>query len=311
MIWQDLWQKWCEPKAFNEGYLPKADGHEVYFAEYGNPNGMPLLTTHGGPGGAVNPQRARWFDLKKYRVIMFDQRGCGKSLPFGELRHNTTENILFDMRRLLEYLQIEGKVVLHGGSWASTLMLLFAERNADRVQKMVLSQIFLADERNAKWMDEQCALFYPDIMAKLCKPLSSWQRPAEYYLKLLNADEVEKQKQALSLWGNFERQVGSLRPCLREVEEVDPVDLAYARIYTQYAAASFGLKSNEIMRNIKKIKNIPMVLIHNRLDMLCPLQGAYELAKNTNQSRLVIVPAKGHVGKLLSQTIRAEIKKFL
>lgn len=311
MLIKKLWNKWIEPKPFNSGWLPKADGHEVFFAEYGNQNGKPILVTHGGPGGCVKPMRARMFDLVKYRVIMFDQRGCGKSLPFGELKHNTTEDILFDMRRLLEYLKIEQKVILQGGSWASTLMLLFAERNPDKVEKMLLSQIFLADERNEKWIDEQCALFYPDFVEELRKPIKNWQNTAEYYLRLLNSNDENKQKKALMTYACFERLLGSVNPCFSDIDEVDENSLAYARIYAQFSANLFGIKSNEIMRNLKKIKHIPTLIVHNRLDMVCPLQGAYELAKKLENAKLVIVPEKGHVGDLLHKTIKQEIKKFL
>jgi len=311
MLLKNLINKLYEPKSFNSGWLPQADGHKVFFAEYGNPKGKPVLITHGGPGGCVKPMRARLFDLKKYRVIMFDQRGCGKSLPFGELRHNTTEDILFDMRRLLEYLNIKHKVILQGGSWASTLMLLFAERNPDKVEKMLLSQIFLADEIDEKWMEEQCSLFYPDIVEELRKPMKKWQKISEYYFDLLMSDDKVKQKKALSMYGCFERQLGNLNPCFSNLEFIDEKDLAYTRIYAQFSANSFGIKNNEIMRNIKKIKHIPTLIVHNRLDMVCPVQGAYKLAKNLDNAKLVIVPEKGHVGDLLHKTIKQEIKKFL
>lgn len=311
MLVQNLWNKLTGPRAFNSGYLPPADGHQIYYAEYGNPEGIPVISTHGGPGGCVRPHRAKLFNLRKYRIILFDQRGCGQSLPFGELRHNTTEDILFDMRRLLEHLKINQKVILYGGSWASTLMLLFAERNPDKVEKMILTQIFLADERNEKWLNEQSALFYPDILEQLRQPMKSWQNINEYYNRRLHSENTQDIKTALGTYGMFERQMGSLSPHLAETAELDETDLAYSRIYAQFAAASFGVKNNEIMRHLKKIKHIPALIIHNRLDMVCPLQGAYELAAGMENTRLVIVPEKGHVGSLLNKTIRQEIKTFL
>lgn len=311
MLVQKLWNKWTAPRAFNSGYLPAADGHRVYFAEYGNPHGIPVISTHGGPGGCFNPQRAKLFDLKKYRVILFDQRGCGKSLPFGELHHNTTEDILFDMRRLTEHLQISQKVILYGGSWGSTLMLLFAERNPDKIEKMILTQIFLADERNDKWLNEQSALFYPDILEQLRQPMKSWQNISEYYCRQLNSKKTDDIRKALGTFGMFEKQIGSLNPQLAGSCEIDEKNLAYTRIYAQFSAAAFGIKSNEIMRNLKKIKHIPTLIIHNRLDMVCPLQGAYELAHKMENARLIIVPEKGHGGPLLNKTVRRELKSFL
>jgi len=176
---------------------------------------------------------------------------------------------------------------------------------------MLLSQIFLADDRDEKWINEQSALFYPDIVEELRKPMKNWQKPAEYYLQLLLSKDEHKQMKALSLYGCFERILGSLTPHFNTVTEVDDVSLAYARIYAQFSAMSFGIKSNEIMRNVKKIKHIPTLIVHNRLDMVCPVQGAYELAKKLDNAKLVIVPEKGHVGKLLRKTVKQEIKKFL
>ncbi len=306
-----LWTKLLEPKPYHQGYLPLADGHEVWFAQYGNPQGKVVITTHGGPGGCCRASRAKMFDLRHYRVIMFDQRGCGNSKPFGELRHNTTADILFDMERLLDYLQIKEKVILQGGSWASTIMLLFAEKHPQKVEKLALSQIFLADGNSEKWEQEQCGLFYPDMLEQLKKPLQKWQTIPEYYLQQLKSNNAKQQKKALETYGMFERVLGALAPHWGHFEEVDEKGLAYMQIYAQYAAAHYYLKNNEIMREVRKIKDIPMLIVHNRLDMLCPLIGAYQLSKKIEQCRLVIVPEKGHIGKLLHKTIAGQVKKFL
>ena len=311
MFLKNLWKIWQSPVPFHQGYLPKADGHEVWYAAYGNPQGIPILTTHGGPGGYCRPERAKLFDLSKYRIIMFDQRGCGNSKPFGELKHNTTNDLLFDMERLLNHLKIDGKIILHGGSWASTLMLLFAEHHPSKVRKLLLSQIFLADEQSEKWEQEQCGLFYPDMLAQLKAPLKDWQTIPEYYYKQLTSDNIMQQKKALETYGCFERVLGNLNPHWRHIDDVDNKDLGYTRIYAQYALAHYYIKNNEIMRQLKKIKHIPTLIVHNRLDMLCPLQGAYELSQKLEKCKLVISPEKGHVGKVLHKTIRREISGFL
>lgn len=308
---QNLWKKFFVPRPFNQGYLPQTDGNEVWFAEYGNPQGEPILVTHGGPGGHCRAERARLFDLHRYRVIMFDQRGCGNSLPFGNLIHNTTDDILFDMERLLDFLKITQPVILQGGSWASTLMLLFAEHHPQRVKKLLLSQIFLADENNEKWEQEQCGLFYPDMLQQLRSPLNNWQTVPEYYFKQLLSDDIEQQKKALETYGMFERVLGALGPHWGKFETVDEKNLAYTRIYAQYAVHHYYLKNNEIMRQAKKICDIPTLIVHNRLDMLCPLKGAYELSQQLKNCKLIIVPERGHIGKLLHKTIAKEIRKFL
>lgn len=311
MFIKKMWNKWREPKPFNQGYLPIADGHEVWFSEYGNVHGEPILVTHGGPGGCCRASKALNFNLKKYRVIMFDQRGCGNSKPFGKLENNTTHDILFDIDRLLSYLKIEDKIIFSGGSWASTIALLYAQHRPDRVKKLILSQIFLADENNEKWITEQCSLFYPDKLEQLRKPLQDWQSISQYYFSQLTSDNIEQQKKALGTYACFERVLGSLSPHWRYVEEVDEIELGYARIYAQYDAYHYYIKNNEIIRNIKKIEHIPTLIVHNRLDMVCPLQGAYELSKKMKHCKLVIVSEKGHVGSLLHKTIASETKKFL
>ncbi len=300
-----------EPKPFNEGYLPEADGHSVYFCEYGNPKGIPLATTHGGPGGGgCKPRYLQGINLRKYRVVMFDQRGCGKSTPAGEMKNNTMEDTLFDLKRLREYLNIKEKVILKGASWASTVMLMFAERYPKLVKKMILSQVFLADKMNDDWMLEQSSLFYPDVMEKIKAEVHGWKTVPETYAELINSDNAEKQQKAVSLFGNYEQVLGNfdVNP---EVGELNEKSLAANRIYLNYFAKNFTLKSNEIMRNVKKIADIPALIVHNRLDFVCPLKNAYDLHKALPNSKLVIVPEKGHGGKLLFKTIKKETEKFL
>ena len=127
-----FWDKWFEPKPFNSGFLPEKDGHKVYFAEFGNPNGKPVLVFNGGPGGSFHPYRAKYANLRKYRVIMFDQRGCGRSEPSGKVGNNTTQDLLNDTTRLVNHLKINQKIILWGASWGSTLALLWAEQNPEK-----------------------------------------------------------------------------------------------------------------------------------------------------------------------------------
>lgn len=300
---------WFAPKIFNEGYLPEQDGHAVYFMEAGNRKGRPVLIFHGGPGGSAKLKHAACFS-RRYRIIMFDQRGCGKSLPRGEIRHNTTEDLLEDARRLLHYLGIEETVIVRGGSWGAALALLFAESWPEKVDKLVLSQIFLADDETAEWVNRYSSWFYPDIWQQITAAAGSDKDVVDLYAKMINSPQAENQLKAASLYGNYERVLGSLEPQLRG-EELTPEDILSARIYLNYAAQKFMLKNNMIMQHIDKIKNIPTLIVHNRLDMVCPLAGAWRLHKALPHSRLVIVPEKGHVGDLLYETIRRETKSFL
>lgn len=299
-----------KPKIYNSGYLPEKDGHKVYFTEAGNPAGKPVLVFHGGPGGSAKLRHAYAFDRKKYRVVLFDQRGGGRSLPAGEIKNNTTADLLDDAGRLLDYLKIDGKVIVRGGSWGSTLALLFALRHPDRVEKLLLSQIFLADGAAQKWLEEGSGLFYPDMLAKLTAETSKGRTPAQSFAAMINSADLTQQVKAAALYGNYERVLGSLNPRL-EIDEITADDISNCRIYINYAAQNFMLEDGFILKHIAKIKHIPALIVHNRLDMVCPLQGAYELHKKMPRSELVVVPDIGHSSALLYKAIESEIKRFL
>lgn len=305
-----FFRKWFEPKPFNTGFLPEEGGHLVHYEEYGNPQGIPVLLTHGGPGGSVKVKHVAVFNLKKFRVIAFDQRGCGKSLPFGKLENNTTQDTLHDMKRLLDYLQVKEPVVLRGGSWASALMLLFAEKYPQLVRHMVLSQVFWADAAyTSRWELGEAVRFYPDFADEMRNAVPAGESFYEFYYQKALSDNKSEQLAAKNLYGAYERLLGQLN-LPAAIEDIDEVSLAYMRIYMQYEANGFYLERDEVINHLDKIKNIPAVIIHNRLDFVCPVEQAYIVHKALPQSRLIIVPDKGHVSDKLHQTIRDEIKKL-
>ena len=291
---KNIWRKIWAPKIFNQGYLPEFDGHQIYFVEMGNPNGVPVLVFHGGPGGGMNLRYALPFDRKKHRVILFDQRGCGKSLPLGEMKNNNTEALIDDAVRLLDYLNIDGKIILRGASWGSTLALLFAEKYPERVEKILVSQIYLADE----------------IGQKIEKEVKNGEPVLEYYADLINSDDVMKQVKAANLAGSYERCLGAVNPKLG-YKELSPEDLAEIRISLTYLSKRYFLAENQIAKNVQKIAHIPMLMIHNRLDMVCPILSAYNLHKKLPKSKFVIVPGRGHFGPRLNEVIYQEIKAYL
>lgn len=306
----NFWKKWFEPKAYNQGYLPEVDGHKVFFSEYGNPNGKPMLVFHGGPGGSAKPSYAKGVNLKKYRVIMFDQRGCNKSLPMGKLENNTTNDLLNDADRLLNYLKINGKIILKGPSWGSSLALMFAEKHPEKVEKMLLSQVFLADMGNSWWEFEGCRWHYPEFVE--CLESKTKGDIYDYFAKKICSNNKKQQLDAANYYGYYERVCCSLNPRWGDCLELDEKSLASNRVFMYYAKNKFFMNDkNDIMKNIKKIKNIPALIVHNRLDFVCPVKGAYELHKALPNSRLIIVPEFGHVGKLLNKTIKEEFKKEL
>lgn len=305
-----FWKSWFEPKAFHEGYLPEKDGHRVFFREFGNKKGKTILIFHGGPGGFCKPRHAKAFNLRKYRVIMFDQRGCGMSQPEGQWNKNTTADLIDDAKRILDVCGVKDKVIIRGGSWGSTLALKFAETYPEKVEALLLSQIFLANNESREWEEEGTQNFYPDIWEQIEEQVPDNDLLLSYYAGLINSGEKEKQETALTYYGAYERLLGSLNPRIVP-KEADEKNVASARIYMNYANKRFYLKDDELMKNIKKISWIPTLIVHNRLDFVCPLKGAYRLHKAMKNSKLVIVPEKGHVGMLLHQTIRNEIKEFL
>lgn len=304
-----FWDKWFEPKPFNSGFLPEKDGHRVFFAEFGNSSGIPVVIFNGGPGGRFRAGRAKNANLRKYRVIMFDQRGCGRSEPLGKLEHNTTQDLLDDTTRLLKFLKINTKIILWGASWGSTLALLWAEQNCERVEKLLLSQIFLANDDFCRWEFDGNKYIYPEFVA--CLEKESKNNIYQYYNNLINSSDISNQLKAINRYGWYERICGSFEPEFSCFTEVSEAELASQRIYMHYAANKFFLNDNDILDNADKIKDIDTLLIHSRLDLVCPFKGAYDLHNRLNKARLIVVPAFGHVNKQIRKTIAQEIRKIL
>lgn len=298
------------PKPFHQGYLNEHDGHKIYFAEYGNPQGLPILTFHGGPGDASHHMGAKKFDLKKYRVIAFDQRGCGKSLPSGEMKNNTAEKNIEDAKMLVEFLNVKGQVIVFGSSWGSTLALLFAQNNPSMVSKLIVTKVFLANERDKDWQYKHSSLFYPDIWEKVVKEADGAKDVAKQYAEMINSDDMIKQVKAVMYFCGYEHILGSLEPSLG-VRDIDADTINSAKIFINYTAKDFTLKNNQILDNMSKIKNIPALIVHNRLDMVAPLQNVYELHKEFTNAKLVVSPHIGHWGKKLNEIIYKEINEFL
>lgn len=295
-----------QPRAYHEGYLQVSGLHRIFFREFGNPKGKPVICFHGGPGYWSNAGTAENFNLKKFRVILFDQRGCGKSCPLGEMRENTTADLVEDAARLLDYLNVTEKAVVFGGSWGSTLALLFAEKYPERTERLVVSKIFLCNQDNFDWELVHSGLFYPDMLGQIQEGAAGKKNIAEYYAGLINSGDLKKQLRAVNLYGSYENVLGRLAPKLGYAE-VDETLLASCRVMMNYAANRFFLKENEIMDNIHKIKDIPTAIVHNRLDMVCPLKGAWQLHQVLPKSTLRVVPAAGHSGKMISRAVKEEI----
>lgn len=290
------------PKPFNEGYLPEQDGHKVYFAEYGNPDGEVIVFLHGGPGSKSGAKHAARFDLLEYRVVLFDQRGCGKSEPLGGVEENTTQKLVSDIERLRETLGFE-KWFVCGSSWGSALALVYAQMHSDRVKGLLLSAIFQADKMSMDWFagtPDGAARVYTDLWALreesiAALGISGDDVTRQLYAKICNGSQ-EEQLQVAALMGNWE---GNALTALRAVsfsrpEELGEEDIAEAKIFLHYAANDFFLEPEEIMQNAGKIQEIKTMMVHGRHDIICLFEQAWKLHKVLPNSKLVVLPQSNH-----------------
>ncbi len=296
-------------KPFDQGYLPEKDGHQVYYQQYGQPNGEPILCFHGGPGGRSKAKHAKRLNLKKYRVILFDQRGCGRSTYQELLSHNTTADLIDDAHRLIQYLKIDS-YHLYGESWGSTCALLYAMRHSESISALMLSQIFLARPRDITLPNDSMLPHYPDIAEEFLAPVPSNMSIDEYYAEQMLNGTSEQQAEATRTYGSWEYMMGQLSPKISK-EHPDADSIRKYKVFMHYHKHHFFLKENEILDGVSAIENIPTMIVHNRFDYVCPLEGAWALNKALNNSELVIVPDRGHVSDLLYKTARKGFDAFL
>lgn len=291
------------PRPFNEGFLPEEDRHAIYYAQYGNPKGKVVVSVHGGPGSQSKVGHASRFDLQKYQVVLFDQRGSGKSTPAGKLEDNTTQKLISDMERLRETLQIEQWFVA-GSSWGSTLALVYAQSHPNRVQGLLLSAIFLADSIGLDWFErtpDGAAMVFPDVWEERKEALSRFgisnqDIPQQLYEKIVSGTEEEQQKVA-SLFANWE---GNLLSALRETvyitkEEAGEDTVNSAKIFLHYSVHDYFIEADQIMNNLMVIRDIPTMIVHGRHDLICPFEQAWKLHKALPNSELVVAPQSNHL----------------
>ncbi len=294
-------------KVFDKGYLPEYEGHEIYYQQMGNPQGEPVIFFHGGPGGQCKKSHGRYFNLKTQRVIMFDQRGAGLSKAEDIISLNDTKRLVKDAKRLLEYLNITEPVIAAGGSWGSTLALLFAEKYPECVKKICIYAVFLARREDMEWMLRDSGLFYPDLLEEI-RHQSEGENPYTHYAKLIFSDDLGSIQTAVKYMVHYEYQLGKLDAGFKEIA-LDNNIINAARISLYYAANRYFLTDNEILKNIDKIKEIPTTIIHNRLDMCCPLKGAWDLYRSLDNAHIEIIADLGHVGDKLRKAYRKQFDK--
>jgi proline iminopeptidase len=286
-------------KPYAEYELKVDNIHTLYLEECGSPKGSPILFLHGGPGAGCTPEHRRFFDPEKYRIILFDQRGCGRSTPHGELKNNNTPILLQDIEEIRNYLKVD-KWLLFGGSWGSTLALLYAELYPIRVIGMILRGVFLCRKKDLAWFynEDGAARIYPDEWQKLIEQIEPSKKNnliSAYYEVLNGADEVAKMY-AAKAWARWEAACSTLDPCLNTVQHFSNLHTAIslAKIECHYFLNDIFMEENYIMNNISKISKIPGIIIHGRYDMVCPLDNACALHQAWEGSELQIIRNAGH-----------------
>lgn len=282
----------------HEYYLEVDDRHTLYVEECGNPGGIPVLFVHGGPGGGCSPAHRRFFNPEHYRIILFDQRGCGRSTPHAALEDNNTQALVADMERIRQFLDID-QWLLFGGSWGSTLSLVYAETYPERVSGLILRGIFLCREQDLNWFYQRGAsALFPDYWQDYLEPIPAAERSdllKAYYHRLTSSNELA-QMQAAKAWSVWEGRCSTLDPNPDVVEHfADPhFALAMARIEAHYFIHRAFLEPDQILSDAHKLADIPITLVHGRYDVVCPLEQAFALQQAVPHARLHIVRDAGH-----------------
>ncbi len=274
------------------------DIHTLYIEECGEPTGVPILYVHGGPGAGCSKQDRRYFDPEKYRIILFDQRGAGRSKPHAELENNTTAHLVEDMEAIRKHLGVD-KWVLFGGSWGSTLSLLYAQSFPNNVSGMILRGIFLSREEDLRWFYRDGAhQIFPDYWEDFVKPIPEGEREdmISAYYKLLTGDNELAKMSAAKSWSLWEGRCATLRPSPEVVSSFSDTHMAVslARIEAHYFMNKSYLEPNQILDNAHLLEGIPGTIVHGRYDMICPLENAFVLHQKWPGSELHIVRDAGH-----------------
>ncbi len=290
-----------EIEPYQIGRLKVSDLHELHYELIGNPKGKPVVYLHGGPGSGLSENSRRYFDPQKYHLIMFDQRGCGKSTPHNELRENTTQLLIADIEKLREHLGIQ-KWLVYGGSWGSTLALAYAQSFPQRVTEMVMYGIFFGSNEEVSWLYQRGAnTMFPDLWEEFVSVIDDKDRHnmlAAYHRKFTEAPKAEQLK-AAKCWSLWEARLLKLNidPEIEKEFVVDEFAIAHARIECHYFMNNCFLKPGQLLAGVEKIKEIPAVIVNGRYDMMCPPKYAWQLHKAWPKSKLIIAPAAGHSGR--------------
>lgn len=284
---------------YQEGTLPVSDLHTLYYEQSGNPDGKPVVVLHGGPGGGCIPEYRQYFNPEKWRIIMFDQRGCGRSLPYAELRENTTWDLVEDIEKLRIHLGVESWVVF-GGSWGSTLSLAYSQTYPERCNGLILRGIFMLRSEELHWFYQEGASYiFPDAWEEYVKPIPPEERYdfLSAYYKRLTSDDPLVQLEAAKAWSVWEGSTSKLYPDSNLMERFGESEfaIAFARIECHYFInKGFFEPENQLLVNVDKIRQIPGVIVQGRYDIVCPMKSAWELHRAWPEAEFIVIPDGGH-----------------
>jgi len=292
---------WLYPEVdcYNSGKLRVSQLHEIYYEESGNPKGKPVVFLHGGPGGGSEPKQRRFFHPAKYRIVLFDQRGCGRSTPYASLAENTTWALVSDIEELRRHLEIDRWQVF-GGSWGSTLALAYAEAHPDRVTELVLRGIFLLRKQEIEWFYQRGAsILYPDAWEAYVGHIPEEERSdlLAAYHRRLTSDNPEVRLAAARVWSGWEGRTSKLIPEAEFVGHYEEAEfaMAFARIEAHYFVNQGFLQTDDqLLRDAHRIRHIPGVLVQGRYDVVCPMESAWALHRAWPEADMIITPDSGH-----------------
>jgi proline iminopeptidase len=305
-----------EPYA--HGMLDVGDGNQVYWETCGNPTGKPLVLLHGGPGVGCNERMRAGFDSEKYRAVLYDQRGCGRSTPNAadpstDMRHNTTQHLVADLELLREHLSIN-RWLVRGGSWGCTLAMAYALKHPDRVSEIVLSAILLTRRREIDWLYGGVSRFFPEEYERFVAGADEAASVVPAYARLLGDPDPAVRERAALAWARWEETVLSLEPNAKPTSFSTRADddlIEFVRICSHYYANYGWLADDELIGNVVRLAGIPGALVHGRLDLSCPVETAYELASAWPGAELFVCDESGHrPSEAKREYLRAALARF-
>ena len=288
-----------EISPYDTGMLPVSERHTLYYEQAGNPDGKPVVFLHGGPGGGSTPNYRRYFDPKLWRIVLFDQRGCGRSTPHADLNENTTWDLVTDIERLRSHLGISQWAVF-GGSWGSTLALAYSQTHPEACTGLIMRGIFMLRAKEIRWFYQEGASYlFPDAWEDYLEPIPPEERGdmVTAYYKRLTSEDVKTRQTAARAWSVWEASTSRLIPSERARSRfaIDRFAEAFARIECHYFInRGFLDDENQLLHNVDRIHHLPCVIVQGRYDVVCPMVTAWELYRAWPSAEFVLIPNAGH-----------------